>query len=121
MKRTVATGLLGILFAFTLTASGSRRDAAWKRVETAAHAGLPKTAIAILDSIAADAMAHGALPEAVRATTQRIAFAGEVQGGKAEEKIHALEAVLKNAPRSARPVYEAILAHWYWQYFRDNQ
>jgi len=29
--------------------------------------------------------AHGALPEAVRATTQRIAFAGEVQGGKAEE------------------------------------
>jgi hypothetical protein len=46
---------------------------------------------------------------------------GQIQGGKAEEKIVRLEAEIAEAPEPMKPVMETILAHWYWQYFQQNQ
>ena len=46
---------------------------------------------------------------------------GNIQGNKPEEKITRLEAEIAKAPTEMVPVMEAILAHWYWQYFQQNR
>ena len=82
---------------------------------------LPKTAIERLKPIIAKAIEDKAYPEAIKAIGQRIALEGQIQGDKPEEKIVRLEAEIAKAPQQMRPTMEAILAHWYWQYFQANR
>jgi uncharacterized protein YfaS (alpha-2-macroglobulin family) len=109
-----------LLFPITLFAAGGR-DAMWKEVEDAANKGLPKTAIEKLTPIVDAAMNEKAWPEAIKAIATRINYEGMVQGGKPEEKIFRMEAEMVKAPKEMLPVMEAILAHWYWQYFQQNR
>jgi uncharacterized protein YfaS (alpha-2-macroglobulin family) len=97
------------------------RDAQWKEVEEARHEGLPKTAIEKLGAIIQGALADRADAEAIRAISLRIALEAEIQGDKPEEKVMRMQAELEKAPAQMRPVLEAILAHWYWQYFRQHR
>ena len=80
---------------------------------------LPKTAIERLKPIIAQAIKDKAYPEAIKAIGQKIALEGKIQGGKPEEKIVRLQAEIAAVPEEMRPLMEAILAHWYWQYFQD--
>ena len=97
------------------------RDAQWRAVERAVEQGLPKSAIEALEPIIAGALADQAYPEAIKAIGRRIALEGVIEGGKAEEKIVRLEVEIGRAPAAMRPAMEAILAHWYWQYFQQNR
>ncbi len=97
------------------------RDAQWKSVDEAAGQGLPKTAIERLDPIITGALADQAYAEAVRAIGRKIALEGLIEGNKPEEKITRLEAELAKAPAAMKPVMEALLGHWYWQYFQHNR
>lgn len=103
------------------SAFASPRDAQWKSVDEAAAQGLPKTAIERLDPIITGALADQAYAEAVRAIGRKIALEGLIEGNKPEEKITRLEAELTKAPAAMKPVMEALLAHWYWQYFQHNR
>jgi len=103
------------------SAFASPRDAQWKSVDEAAAQGLPKTAIERLDPIITGALADQAYAEAVRAIGRKIALEGLIEGNKPEEKITRLEAELTKAPAAMQPVMEALLAHWYWQYFQHNR
>ncbi len=114
------------LWAFTLlamitSALAGPRDAQWKAVDDAARQGLPKTAIERLEPIIQRALADHAYAEAVRALGRKIALEGSIEGNKPEEKITRLEAELAKAPAAMRPVMEALLGHWYWQYFQHNR
>ena len=93
----------------------------WQKVYDARDKGLPKTAIEELKPVLADALLHKRYPEAIKAITTQIAFEGQIEGGKAEEKVTRLEAEIAKAPAEMRPVMEAILAHWYWSYFQQNR
>jgi hypothetical protein len=108
------------LLQFPLPAAGSR-DAQWKEVEEAAKKGLPKTAIEKLGPIIDAAVSEKAFPEAIKAIARKIAFEGQVEGGKVEEKITRLEAEIAKAPKEMVPVMDAILANWYWHYFQNNR
>jgi uncharacterized protein YfaS (alpha-2-macroglobulin family) len=96
------------------------RPEQWKKVDEAVNKGLPKSAAEILTSIYDGAIKDKAYPEATRALAQKIAVEGQIQGRKPEEKIFRLEAEIGKAPAEMKPVLEAILAHWYWQYFQVN-
>ena len=115
---TVAIQLF--LIPFALLAAG-KRDAMWKDVEDAEKKGLPKTAIEKLAPIIEQAMADKAYPEAIKAVARRIAFEGQIEGNKAEEKITRMEAEIAKAPKEMVPVMDAILADWYWHYFQQNR
>ncbi len=120
MKIRLALGIIALLtLAAGLTAGP--RDAQWKEVEDARHKGLPKTAIEKLEAIIRNSTADKANAEAIKAIALKIALEAEIQGGKAEEKILRMQAKSENAPAEMRPVMEAILAHWYWQYFEQNR
>jgi len=109
------------LLAMSVPLSAGSRDAQWKSVDEAAEQGLPKTAIERLEPIVAGALADKAYPEAVRAIGRRIALEGLIEGNKPEEKITRLEAEIAKAPAAMKPVMEALLAHWYLQYFQHNR
>ena len=105
---------LAILFQFFLMPcmllAAGKRDAMWKNVTDAESKGLPKTAIEKLGPIIEQAMAEKAYPEAIKAVARKIAFEGQIEGQKAEEKITRLEAEIAKAPKETVPVMDAILA-----------
>lgn len=114
---------LSIVLLLLVTASASTagpRDDLWKQVDEAVNKGLPRTAIAILDEITPGALQDQAYAEATKAICLKIALEGQIQGGKLEEMIVPLEAQIAEAPEAMKPVMEAILAHWYWRYFQQN-
>ena len=118
MKRTCLISILilccGVVFA-------GPRDDLWRRVETAKDQGLPATAISLLDEIIPLAMAEEVHPEAIKAICLKITLEGDIQGGHAEEKIVRLQAELAHAPEVMQPAMEAILAHWFWQYYQQHR
>lgn len=120
MKKTVLL-LLVVAAAVWAAAQLAPRATAWKEVDDAISAGLPKTAIEKLDPIIRDALRDRAYPEAVKAIARKIVLEGNIQGNKPEEKITRLEAELARAPQEIKPVLQTILAHWYWHYFQQNR
>jgi hypothetical protein len=92
------------------------RQQAWNKVRDAMNKGLPKTAIEELKPIIAAAMREKRYAEAVKAIGQTIAFEGMIEGGKAEEKVTRMRAEIAKAPAEMKPIMEAILANWFWQY-----
>src|SRR5690606_29397276 len=60
-------------------------------------------------------------PEAIKAIGRRIAPGGQAQSRKPEENLRRLQAELEKVAAAMRPEMEAILAHWYWQYFQQNR
>jgi len=113
--------IVAILGSMAGAAQAGPRDAMWNQVNEAIQKGLPKTAIESLDLIYARAMADKAYAEAIKAIGMKIALEGDIEGNKAEEKILRLQAQVDQAPPPMRPAMEAILAHWYWQYFQQNR
>ena len=97
------------------------RQQAWNKVRDAMNKGLPKTAIEELKPIIAAAMREKRYAEAVKAIGQTIAFEGMIEGGKAEEKVTRMRAEIAKAPAEMKPVMEAILANWFWQYYQQNR
>ncbi len=121
MKRI---GILTVLVVLGIVANvcmAGPRDALWSQVDDAIDKGLPKTAIDVLDQIIPGALADEAYAEATKAIGLKIAQEGRIQGGKAEEMIVRLQDELAQAPEAMKPVVETVLAHWFWQYFRQNR
>ncbi|MCH5375906.1 MAG: hypothetical protein JJ992_18200, partial [Planctomycetes bacterium] len=112
--------LLAVLVMTSVSPAGPRDDQ-WKAVDEAIQKGLPKTAIELLEPIIKGAIADKNYDEAIKAIGRKIAMEGNIQGNKPEEKIIRLREEIAKAPPEMVPVMEAILAHWYWQYFQQNR
>ncbi len=118
---------LPVLRAQTRAPAGPARSAAasregqWEKVRKHMNEGLPKSAIAALEPIIVAAMKEGAHAEAIRAIGLKIALEGNIEGNKPEEKIFRLQAELEKVPAAMKAPMEAVLAHWYWQYFQHNR
>ena len=113
-----------LLFTAGLALSQSQpmdREPLWKEVAEAEKKGLPKTAAERLQIIYEAALRDGKHAEAIKALAKRITHEGAVQGSKPEEKITRLQDELDKVPADAKPLLETVLAHWYWQYFRQNR
>jgi hypothetical protein len=121
MKKVGILTVIILLFIGTSVCLAGTRDALWTQVQDAISKGLPQTAIKLLDEIIPGAMADQAWAEATKAICMKIAQNGVIQGGKAEEMIVQLQAEIAAAPDSMKPVMEAVLGHWYWQYFQQNR
>lgn len=119
MKRIIHLALC-FCFVSGLALAGPR-DAQWKEVEEAQKKGLPKTAVEKLDPLITGAMKDKAYGEAIKAIGMKIAFEGNIQGNKPEEKITRMQAEIAKAPEEMKPMMEAILANWYWHYFQHNR
>ena len=115
-----ATARAGSTPAKTHYRSGVRASQ-WQSVDEAIGKGLPKSAAEALRPIIEGAIADHAWAEATRAVGQRIALEANIHGNKPEEKIRRMQAEIARAPAEMRPMMEAILGEWFWQYFRENR
>jgi hypothetical protein len=97
------------------------RDPEWKKVDQALQKGLPQTAIQYLESIVERAQGKKAYGQAIKGISTKIALEGTIQGNRAEERITRMQAEIAKAPPEMQPLMQAILAHWYWQYFQNNR
>jgi hypothetical protein len=97
------------------------RAAQWRKVDEAQKKGLPRAAIQVLEPIIVSALKDKNYPEAIKAITRKISLEGVIEGNKPEEKIIRLTAAIATAPAEMQPVMNAVLAHWYWQYFQQNR
>ncbi len=127
-KRFLALGAaLGVaavaagLVATRDSAAQPARPGEWKKVQEAVQKGLPKTAIQELEPIIAAALKDKAYPEAIKAVCTKIALEGTIQGNKPEEKVVRMKAAIAVSPAEMHPVMNAVLAHWYWNYFQQNR
>lgn len=109
-----------LLFAEDVPAAKSRPEM-WKKVDEAINKGLPKTAIQELEPIIESALKDKAYPEAIKAIAKKIAYEGNIQGNKPEEKITRMQAEVAKAPKEMAPMMDAVLANWYWHYFQQNR
>ena len=114
------SGLALMLLAANLSAA-EPRDTLWIQVNDAINAGLPRTAIAVLDQIIPGAIADQAHAEATKAICLKIVLEGRIEGNKLEEMIVRLQPQIATAPEPMKPVMETVLAHWYWRYFQLNR
>jgi hypothetical protein len=126
--KSLLYGLLGVLALMAPLSSAHQspvnagpRDEQWKQVEQAVQEGLPQTAIEKLKPIIEGALRDKAHAEWTKAVAQRIALEGEIEGNLPAERITRLTAELAQAPPETKPLLEALLALWYWQYFQENQ
>ena len=121
MPRRLAVMSLGIfLMGFLAPGLAGPRDAQWKKVTEAIEQGLPQTAIKELDPIVSQAEKDQAYAEAIKAISMKIALQGDVQGDKSKDKISRMQTEIGKAPKAMQPVMQAILAHWYWEFFQEQ-
>lgn len=105
------------LLGFGLFVVAGPRDELWKAVEDAEKKGLPKTAIEKLEPIIAAALKEKNYDEAVKGIAKKIAL----ETPKIEERITNLKSETEKAPAEMKPVMQAVLANWYWNYFQQNR
>ncbi len=117
LSRLIVASSVIVAIAAVAATTGS----GWQKVYDARDKGLPKTAIEALEPIIADALANNRHAEAVKAICTRIAFEGQIEGHKAEERVTRLEAEIAQVPDAMKPIMQAILANWYWHYFQQNR
>lgn len=97
------------------------RQEMWKKVDQALEKGLPKTAIEHLDAIIKSATAGEDYDEVVRAVCRKYQVQSQVEGGDQAVSIRLLQKELDQYPAAMRPILQAILADWYWNYFQQNR
>src|SRR4030042_3088695 len=93
--------LLVVAGRLSAATSGESR---WKQVNEAIENRLPRTAITVLDEIIPAALGEQAYAEATKAICLKITLEGQIQGGKAEERIVVLETAIAGAPEPMKPV-----------------
>jgi len=120
MKRTPRLTVAIVTIVASCSLAGPR-DSQWAQVEDAMNNGLPRTAIAVLDEIIPGALEDQAHAEATKAICLKIVLEGWSQWGDYDRMIVRLEAEIAEAPEAMKPMMEAILTHWYWQYFQQNR
>ncbi len=96
-------------------------EACWDAAHEALGEGLPRTALKHIEPILENALEEENHAEAALAAGYKATIEGRIQGYKPEEVIGVLEAKIEEMPKEMHPVMHAILAHWYWRYFRRNR
>ncbi len=121
MKIRLSFGLAVFFACFATLLPAASGKAQWEKVEQARDAKLPQSGIAALEPIIAGALADKKYAEALKAIGQRISFERQIQGNHPEAQIAGLLAELARTPPEMKPVVEAMIARWYWNYFQRNR
>ena len=118
--------LLGAFLALTVSAQKSpnppsdyARD--WRRADSLAANGLPKSAMAIATQIYKDAKTTQNYPQVAKAAIYRMIFRSYSDENAYVELIRSIQADIRHTPEPARSVLQSVLADIYWQYFQQNR
>ena len=94
-------------------------DAAWRRADAAIAGRHPKTAARELSQIEGEAVARHRWAEAVRCAVRRMEVSRRLENVPASDLLSVYSAFADAAPEPMRPALLAILAHRYWEAYRE--
>ncbi|MBN8823992.1 MULTISPECIES: alpha-2-macroglobulin family protein [unclassified Spirosoma] len=112
-----------ILIAMAATAQNRPPDYArdWKRADSLASKGLPKSALDIANRIYKEAKAQKNYQQVVKASIARTVFRSFSDEDAYKEIIHALESDIADVPEPGKSVLQSVRGGLYWQYFQQNR
>ena len=116
--------LLFALFSLAVSAQSKpmpdyARD--WKRADSLAAKGLPKSALEIANRIYKEAKAQKNYPQVAKAAMSRMIFRSYSDEDAYVELVKSLRADVADTPEPAKSVLQSVLADVYWQYFQQNR
>ena len=97
------------------------RPTLWQQIAKAKKDKLPKTQMKLLDAVYQSAVADKSYPEAVKAMCQRIHVEASINQPAAPFSIKKLIEKSEEVPDELKPVTNAILANWFYQFFQQNR
>lgn len=116
--------LLFTLLSFAVSAqnksmSDYSRD--WKRADSLAARGLPKSALEIANRIYKQAKAQKNYPQVAKAAMSRMIFRSYSDEDAYKELVRSLQVDIADTPEPAKSVLQSVLGDIYWQYFQQNR
>ena len=93
----------------------------WKRADSLAAKGLPKSALEIANRIYKEAKAQKNYPQVAKAAMSRMIFRSYSDEDAYVELVKSLRADVTDTPEPAKSVLQSVLADVYWQYFQQNR
>ncbi|MBC7570029.1 MAG: alpha-2-macroglobulin [Spirosoma sp.] len=120
--------LLTFLFGLTTLLAASAQNKSmpdyardWKRADSLAARGLPKSALEIANRIYTEAKAQQNYPQVAKAAMSRMIFRSYADEDAYKELVRSLRADVADTPEPAKSVLQSVLADVYWQYFQQNR
>jgi uncharacterized protein YfaS (alpha-2-macroglobulin family) len=93
----------------------------WKRADSLAAKGLPKSALDIANRIYKEAKAAQNYPQVAKASMYRMIFRNHSDEDAYVQLVQSLQTDIAETPEPARSVLQSVLADTYWQYFQQNR
>ncbi len=118
---TILFGLGALLAASAQTRPMPDYARDWKRADSLAAKGLPKSALEIANQIYAEAKAKQNEPQVAKAAMARMIFRSYADEDAYKELVLSLRTDIANTPEPAKSVLQSVLADVYWQYFQQNR
>ncbi|MBC3783638.1 alpha-2-macroglobulin family protein [Spirosoma utsteinense] len=112
------------LLALTVSAQNRPQPAYardWKRADSLAAKGLPKSALAIADRIYKEAKVARNYPQVAKAALYKTIFRTYSDEEVYVQLVSSLRTDIVETPEPARSVLQSVLATVYWEYFQQNR
>ncbi|MVM29864.1 alpha-2-macroglobulin [Spirosoma sp. HMF4905] len=93
----------------------------WKRADSLANKGLPKSALEIANRIYKEAKAQKNYPQVAKAAIARMIFRNSSDEDAYVDLIRSIRTDIQDTPEPAKSVLQSALGDVYWQYFQQNR
>jgi len=103
----------------TLKTNGYNKQ--WKQVDSLYNAGLPKSAIEIVNRIYSQAKKEGNKPEYIKAIIYRFKLQSDFQEDVLVKTIQDLKTEIRSSSEPVHQILNSILAEVYWKYYQNNR
>lgn len=117
----VKYSLLFILLFFCNAAIGQNYRKLTARIDSFANAGLPKSALKIVEQLDGLAIKNRNAPMQVKAVIYRMTFQSYLEEDALVAIITRLKIAIDSAAYPVKPVLQSLLAQMYWNYYQENR
>ncbi|GAB3707210.1 alpha-2-macroglobulin family protein [Spirosoma flavus] len=93
----------------------------WKRADSLAAKGLPKSALEIADRIYKEAKAQKNYPQVTKAAMRRLTYRNYSDETGYKDLVRSLQVDIAEIPEPAKSILQSVLGDTYWQYFQQNR
>jgi len=93
----------------------------WRRADSLASKGLPKSSLEIANRIYKEAKVTHNYPQVAKAAMARMIFRSYSDEDAYVELVKSLQLDIVETPEPAKSVLQSVLADVYWQYFQQNR
>jgi hypothetical protein len=108
-------------FAGVGSGAGDPYEKEWRKVDSLAGIGLPKSALELVEQIYERASAEANMPQLIKSVLYRVKLVSDVEEDFIVRCISDLKTEIAKAPTPARQILQSALGEIYWKYYQANR